>query len=127
MVAMFAGESRNRDKYSPARRGKKQKSIDNTLFECISMYPFYKNPARHAISSARFSVICIDHAGLNINDTFENTVREAQMVATRVIQEKYYVHRHVLPFFLAERSPVFFFFFIKRENGKRRKTSTKEK
>lgn len=51
---------------------------------------------RHAISSARFSVICIDHVDLSVNDTLENTVRDAQMVTMRVIQEKYYVYRGVL-------------------------------
>lgn len=99
-------------------RNEEKKSIDNTLFQRISMYPFQKNPMRHAISSARFSVICIDHVDLSVNDTLENTVRDAQMVTMRVIQEKYYVYRGVL----SQRNVSF---LTKEEKRRKRKETGK--
>lgn len=71
---------------------------------------------RHAISSARFSVICIDHVDLSVNDTLENTVRDAQMVTMRVIQEKYYVYRGVL----SQRNVSFLTKEIEKEKEKKR-------
>lgn len=73
---------------------------------------------RHAISSARFSVICIDHVDLSVNDTLENTVRDAQMVTMRVIQEKYYVYRGVL----SQRNVSF---LTKEEKRRKRKETGK--
>lgn len=41
------------------------------------MHSFYKNPAEGMqFLLARLSVICIDHAALNVNDAFEDAVKK---------------------------------------------------
>lgn len=71
----------NRDKYSLATREKKEKKKKKasvTHYSDISLCILSIRIPRKVCNffSARLSVICIDHAALNVNDAFEDAVKK---------------------------------------------------